>query len=590
MLSLNGDMSFIKTIIICLIILIIANPNRAYTQSLNVKDHGAIADGKTDCTAIFQKALNEAGRAGGGVVEVPAGKYRINGHIRIPANVTLKGVFTVPPTARIGNFEYQKGSLLLTDADRGNENGEPFIRLDGNNACISGLAIVYPEWNQTNVPPVPYPPCVFSQDTCNVGIQDCLLLNPYEGIRLIRAHRHVIRNVNGYPIKRGLYVDECYDIGRIENVHFWPFGVNYDAENPYCKWINLNGIAFEFARTDWQYVLNTFCFGYGIGYKFSSSAHGSANGNFVGLGADSCQKAVLIEQAQPPGLLFLNGEFVGRWNSSNSVCMEISANVIGKVSLANCSFWGPIDKCVWMRSPSGQFTANACNFVQWDISNIGSPAIQLDAGKAIIQGCTFGQDKLHIMVETNFKSAIIIGNQATAGLRVQNNAGKNTILSLNEEDSIQWSDLAKANYKLIIGMDGDSRYLINWHDPEHSDSDFRWTTDSSKLVLPVNPKMPYKIAIRARVPAQAVSLSSGIYVNNKMITAISNGITSFYLPPVKTNKIVLELKSNPWIPQKISPTSKDPRKLGIQVFEVSLSGPVKTNKVFLANTGQWLTQ
>ncbi|MCL2462700.1 MAG: hypothetical protein FWF44_08555, partial [Defluviitaleaceae bacterium] len=40
----------------------------------NVIDHGAAADGKTDCTAAFQKALDEAGKVSGAVI-VPPGEY-----------------------------------------------------------------------------------------------------------------------------------------------------------------------------------------------------------------------------------------------------------------------------------------------------------------------------------------------------------------------------------------------------------------------------------------------------------------------------------------------------------------------------------
>ena len=35
-----------------------------------------------------------------------------------------------------------------------------------------------------------------------------------------------------------------------------------------------NGEAFIFGRTDWQYVLNTFCFGYNVGYKFIKTKAG----------------------------------------------------------------------------------------------------------------------------------------------------------------------------------------------------------------------------------------------------------------------------------------------------------------------------
>ena len=38
-----------------------------------VVELGGLADGATDATAAFQKALDAAGKAGGGVVEVPGG-------------------------------------------------------------------------------------------------------------------------------------------------------------------------------------------------------------------------------------------------------------------------------------------------------------------------------------------------------------------------------------------------------------------------------------------------------------------------------------------------------------------------------------
>jgi hypothetical protein len=424
------------TLTIYLAACLLTNSTLAETAPIgwNVTTAGAKGDDVTDNTAIFQQLLNEAGKAGGGVVEVPAGRFRINGHLSIPANVTLQGIYRVWPTFGATAITNLTGSVLLAYAGRGSAEGQPFIRLAGSSASIAGLIIAYPDWRQTDVPPVPYPPCVLSENTENVGVRDCLLVNPYEAIRLIRSARHIIRNVTGYPIWRGIFVDQCYDIGHIENVHFWPFGVNYDPNNPFCKWINMNGVAFEFARTDWQYVFNTFCFGYGIGYKFSQSKDGSANGNFLGLGADCCQRAVVVEQAQPPGLLISNGEFVGRWSSTNAFCVEIGPAVESKVSLVNCSFWGPIDRCVWMRGAAGQFTASACNFVNWDNRGAGSPAIQLDAGKAIVQGCTFSQTNLHVQVGSNVTSAILTANQAAGGLRVENHIGKRAQMGLNEGD------------------------------------------------------------------------------------------------------------------------------------------------------------
>ena len=555
----------------------------------DVKQGGAVGDGQADCTAVFQKLLDEAGAAGGGVVEVPAGRYRINTGLSIPANVTLAGTYRVAPTLQRGPSGDLAGSVLLAYQGRGATNGPPFIRLAGNNAVLTGFVITYPEWKQTDVPPVPYPPCVLCEGKEDVGVSECLLLNPYEGIKLIGAARHWIRNVTGYPIKRGIFVDECYDIGHIENIHFWPFGVAYSPDDPFCKWVNTEGVAFELARTDWHYVFNTFCFGYGVGYKFSSSPHGSANGNFLGLGADSCQRAVVVEQAQPPGLLISNGEFVGRWSSTDAVCLDIGPKVEGKVSLVNCSFWGPIDRCVWLQSPAGQFTASACHFVNWDNRGVGSPAIQLDAGKAIVQGCTFAQEGLNVQVASNVVSAILTANQAAGGFRVDNQAGNRTQSALNEQDNINWTHDALSHYQVRIGKQGDTRYVQGWHGQEGGGEPFRWSEPASRLLLPVTPNEPYTITLDGDFPAQAITTEAGLYLDGSKIAPLQAGSHLIAkLPSCQSDRVRIELRVGGWVPQRVVPGSKDPRTLGIRLSKVTMQNASGSTNTFDANKGTWL--
>jgi len=558
----------------------------AVSAHWNVKDAGAVGDGKTDHTAVFQRLLDEAGRAGGGVVDVPAGRYVIKGTLSVPTGVTLQGTFRVPPTPQRNKERELTGSVLMAYAGRGSEQGAPFIRLAGNNAAIAGLVVSYPEWKQTDVPPVPYPPCVLAEHAENVGIQECLFLNPYEAIKLIHAARHLVRNVTGYPIKRGIYVDECYDIGHIENVHFWPFGVHYKHDDPYCRWINTQGVAFELARTDWHYVHNTFCFGYGIGYKFSETKAGSANGNFLGLGADSCERAVVVEQAQRPGLLITNGEFVGRWGSKDAVCLEIGTNAVGKVSLVNCSFWGPIDRCVWMRSPSGQFTASACNFVDWDVRAAGVPAIQLDAGRAIVQGCTFDQEGPHVQIEAPVASALLIGNQASGGFEAENRAGKRTQLSANESSPVEWTAEARKHYRVAVGTEGDGRYLRLWHGRERA---MRWSTTESQLRLPVVPDEPYTLTLKLSVPKAAVSPDTGLYLDGKRVASLASGATTLTaeLRPARAEQLTLKVICAGWIPSRLNSASKDDRTLGVQLSEITMRAKGAGKRVFQANTGEW---
>ncbi|HOJ32915.1 MAG TPA: glycosyl hydrolase family 28-related protein [Candidatus Hydrogenedentes bacterium] len=562
----------------------------------NVLDYGAVGDGQTDCTAPFQKALDAAAAAGGGTVLVPAGHYRINGVLSIPGAVTLKGTFHVPPTDQREGRPKLDGSVLLAFAGRGNPEGEPFIRLAGSMATIAGFTITYPEWREEDVPPVPYPPTIYANGVVNNGILDCLLLNSYEGIVLQDAARFLVRNVYGYPSKRGLYVDSCYDIGRVENCHFWPFGTVYDPKKPYAAWVNQNGVAFEFARTDWQYVTNTFCFGYGVGYKFSTSKTGSCNGNFVGIGADCCTRAVLVDTA--PGaidLLIVNGEFVGKWGSADSVGVEIVGKSTGRVSLTNCAFWGPLDRCIWQRALQGNVAATACGFLSWDEGGEDSPAVQIDGGKAILQGNSFDRDGLHVRVGDKVDSVILIGNQAGDGFNVENHAGKRTQMVANEAGLITWPRGSKRNYRVDIGAPGDSTFLRGFYGREGGgfwgeDATMRWGGVKPRLRLPVEKGKTYVMKLHLFMPEHAVAPDMGIYLGDIKLADLpsTRGIAEVVatIPPQKSDMVELQLRAKVWRPSEVEGTG-DARALTVALRRVEMTSGRPQSKVYSANDGEW---
>jgi len=63
-----------------------------YSKDFNVMDYGAVPDGKTDNTKAFQTALDDAGKVGG-IVRVPAGKFRFDGNLIIPRGTSLEGTW-----------------------------------------------------------------------------------------------------------------------------------------------------------------------------------------------------------------------------------------------------------------------------------------------------------------------------------------------------------------------------------------------------------------------------------------------------------------------------------------------------------------
>ena len=231
--------------------------------------------------------------------------------LTIPNGVTLRGSYGCVPSHTglrdtrppLQPKPGEDGTALFVIAGKGQEDGAPFLTLN-TNSTVTGLVIYYPE-QVTDAVPLAYPWTIVMRGK-NPAVLDVELLNPYQGIDASRNERHNVRNVTGQPLRRGILVDAIYDIGRIENVHFNPW---WNNRGKVYQWQTENGEAFIFGRADWEYVLNTFAFGYHIGYKFIHSATGECNGNFLGIGADDCNRAVLVEQSAPYGLLIANGEF-----------------------------------------------------------------------------------------------------------------------------------------------------------------------------------------------------------------------------------------------------------------------------------------
>ena len=63
-------------------------PPKFPKKDFNVTKYGAVADGKTDCTEAFRKAIEACSKAGGGRVVVPKGEF-LTGAIHLKINVNL---------------------------------------------------------------------------------------------------------------------------------------------------------------------------------------------------------------------------------------------------------------------------------------------------------------------------------------------------------------------------------------------------------------------------------------------------------------------------------------------------------------------
>ena len=394
----------------------------------SVMDFGAKGDGKTDDTAAFQKAMDTAGQAGGGVVYAPRGDYFFAGHLDMPRAVTLKGMWESVP-AHNGLRDKgaagptDNGTTFLVTEGAGSEAGAAFITLH-DDSTLKGVVLYYPDQDPSEEPK-PYPWAIAMRGK-NPAVMAVELLNPYNGIDASKNERHLIRDVQGQPLRRGIFVDDIYDIGRIEDVHFNPW---WSQRPRLFHWQEQHGEAFIFARSDWQYVYNTFCFGYEIGYKFIKSNRGACNGNFLGIGADDCNQAVSVDDSAPFGLLISNGEFTS-FHGPDPTMVFVGTNNTGSVRFVNCAFWGPCDQ-ISRIAGRGVVGFSDCIFDDWDHNQEGRAAIQAESGTLLVRGCEFHRDKPQVEIGENVHRAVVAENVLRGALQVANHSKHPVVINDN---------------------------------------------------------------------------------------------------------------------------------------------------------------
>ena len=419
---MSNHMSLV--VVLCLAIFAVGMANAADPARLagqkgvySVRAFGAKGDGKADGTSAFQKALDACGKDGGGIVFVPTGNYLLKGHLELPEHVTLEGVFRAP-TART---QY-KGSTLLAVEGKGKDSGNPFILLRSN-SVLKGITVFYPEQDKKN--PVAYPWCVGGAGD-NCSIIDVLLVNPWQAVDFGTAPcgRHLIRGLYAQPLHKGIFVDKCFDVGRIEDVHLWPFW-----EIPLLDFTLKQGTAFIFGRTDWEFVSNCFCISYQVGYHFTAFKDGPGNVVLTNSGSDIGPTAVLVDNCQGhAGIAWTNGQFMAG--------IEIKESNTGPVKFSNCGFWGTETTTTHANiKGSGRVSFEGCHFISWDRKGEGQPAIFADGNGLSVVNCDFMDgDHKQITLGPNSKATVVTGNRFRGGAKVDNQSKGKVEMGVNVEE------------------------------------------------------------------------------------------------------------------------------------------------------------
>ena len=269
----------------------------------NIRDFGAKGDGRTDDSTAVQSAIDEAYKAGGGIVFVPGSVkgWALKKPILIRPNVTLKGIHAGPtdaqflawhdagPTVQKAGLPTVPGGLLVM------QDKYPAVTLS-HNSGIRGITFAYPDQVPYKALPIKvYPPAMQIKGYDNgsvvlgiprthgikadgpisgrsVTIRDIGALNAYHILDMSGENpaRYQVAQITvdglwGYPLSVGVNIQNSLDTIMLHNIQFRPtfFG-------PVCGEVSKTSIGFALGKSDGCVISDILVFGLGIGILHKS--------------------------------------------------------------------------------------------------------------------------------------------------------------------------------------------------------------------------------------------------------------------------------------------------------------------------------
>jgi hypothetical protein len=143
---------------------------------------------------------------------------------------------------------------------------------------------------------------------------------------------------------------------------------------------------------------------------------GATNGNFLGIGADDCWTALVVEQSAPYGILITNGEFVS-FHGPDPTMIEVGPKHTGSVRFVNCAFWGPCNQIARVGG-NGTVGFSDCTFAEWGDAAKTRYALQVESGTVLIRGCEFRADRPQVRLGEGVKRAVVSDNVLTGATRI----------------------------------------------------------------------------------------------------------------------------------------------------------------------------
>ena len=332
----------------------------AHCVELDVKQFGAVGDGKTDDTAAILKAIETAKL--GDTVRFQTGTYRIS------KTLNLEGIHLLGNIS--GGFPSDASVMPIIEVTH---TDGPAIRC-GSYSSVHGLVLQYkaPNWEK----PVKYPPTILLTGNgisiSNVkiwGAYDAIMADGKSNIGRVNLENIFLPEV----VNTGVYLTKAYDIPTMRNVEV--FCTN--------KYFLEHGVGFKLGRLDEFHASNCFVIGAQTGFLFEedkTEGGGSTYGGLMNCSTDFCGYGYVIEGGAR--LRVTNGSYLNHAAAFKVLNPKACLIVDGAIIQSNGDHILQITDC-------GNVMFSACRF-QKAFENPKAYGAYITGGKnIIINGCTF---------------------------------------------------------------------------------------------------------------------------------------------------------------------------------------------------------
>ncbi len=365
----------------------------------------------SDASVTIQSAIDRIAADGGGTIFLPCGRYRLETPITLREGVVLRG--DRPPVGPDGKNVWKPlngpATILMPVHGRGSEDRPAAITMErGTGLC--DVVVWYPDQKPDEV--VPYPWTVAGSTKVsgdNYTVRNVLFVNPYQAMKFGPEWNelHTIRDVTGTPLKTGIFVDTCTDIGRLTDVHFSPLywqTSNLSSCSPNDRiWARLrqrlltDAVGVDIGRSDWEYLYGVRVGGYGTGFRFRPGAQGTTNAVMYGCIAEGCRVGLDVVETNAIGISATDCRFDG---SESGVLTRSSFSGVLQLNACEAQSQGP----ALLHTGRGTVTACRSRFMRH-----GAPAVESQSGTVALLGCRVTGSGPHVKLGSGVRTARIIG-------------------------------------------------------------------------------------------------------------------------------------------------------------------------------------